>query len=180
MEQRPEQARVALDHVRAAARSVLSEMQAVLTVLRDPGDGEGPAEPAPGLGHLDGLLDRFRTLGLSVDLVVSGVPAPLPAAVDLVAYRVVQESLTNVRKHGGRAAAEVRLEHRPSALGIVVTNSGGRVPARVPAGVPAAPANSGFGLIGMRERVNSVGGELRAAPTADGGFVVTATLPFVR
>ncbi len=183
MEQRPEQARAALDHVRAAARSVLSEMQAVLTVLRDPGDGEGPAEPAPGLRHLDGLLDRFRTLGLSVDLVVSGVPAPLPAAVDLVAYRVVQESLTNVRKHGG-AAAEVRLEHRPSALVIVVTNSGGRVPARVPAGVPAgvqaAPANSGFGLIGMRERVNSVGGELRAAPTADGGFVVTATLPFVR
>ena len=74
MDQRPEQARAALDHVRAAARSVLAEMQAVLTVLRDPGEGADPAEPAPGLGHLDELLERFRTLGLSVDLVVSGVP----------------------------------------------------------------------------------------------------------
>jgi len=184
MDQRPEQARAALDHVRAAARSVLSEMQAVLTVLRDPGEGADPAEPAPGLGHLNGLLEGFRTLGLSVDLVVSGVPETVPAAADLVAYRVIQESLTNVRKHAGRAAAEVRLEHRPSALVISVTNSGGGVPARHPAGAPAgvqtAPANGGFGLIGMRERVHSVGGDLRTTPTADGGFLVTATLPFAR
>ena len=188
MDQRPEQARAALDHVRAAARSVLAEMQAVLTVLRDPGEGADPAEPAPGLGHLDELLGRFRTLGLSVDLVVSGVPAPLPAAVDLVAYRVIQESLTNVRKHAGRAVAEVRLDHRPSALVISVTNTSGGGPARLPAGVPAVvpaggrsgPASSGFGLIGMRERVNSVGGDVAAVPTADGGFVVTATLPFAR
>ena len=104
------------------------------------------------------------------------MPAPLPAAVDLVAYRVVQESLTNVRKHAGRADAEVRLEHRPAALVIAVTNSGdgGARPGRR---VPAHRTTSGFGLIGMRERVNSVGGELRTAPTADGGFVVTATLP---
>jgi len=188
MDQRPEQARAALDHVRAAARSVLAEMQAVLTVLRDPGEGADPAEPAPGLGHLDELLGRFRTLGLSVDLVVSGVPAPLPAAVDLVAYRVIQESLTNVRKHAGRAVAEVRLDHRPSALVISVTNTSGGGPARLPAVVPAVvpaggrsgPASSGFGLIGMRERVNSVGGDVAAVPTADGGFVVTATLPFAR
>ena len=157
-------------------------MQAVLTVLRDPGEGGDPAEPAPGLDQLDVLLEKFRTLGLSVDLVVGGVPAPLPAAVDLVAYRVVQESLTNVRKHAGRAAAKVRLQHRPSALVIVVTNSGGGGPARnaSDSSGSAAPANGGFGLIGMRERVNSVGGDLRTAPTADGGFAVTATLPFAR
>ena len=183
MEQRPEQARVALDHVRAAARSVLAEMQAVLTVLRDPGEGGDPAEPAPGIGRLDALLDRFRTLGLSVDLVVSGVPAPLPAAVDLVAYRVAQESLTNVRKHAGRAAAEVRLGYLPSALEIVVTNSRGGALARhssdsSDSSGSAGQSNGGFGLIGMRERVNSVGGDLRTAPTADGGFIVTATLPF--
>jgi len=172
IEQYPEQARAALDHVRAAARSVLAEMQAVLTVLRDPAEAGDPAEPAPGMDQLDDLLERFRTLGLSVDLLVSGVPAPLPAAVDLVAYRVVQESLTNVRKHAGRATAEVRVEHHPAALVIVVTNSGGGAQGS------GAAANGGFGLIGMRERVNSVGGELRTAPTAGGGFVVTATLPF--
>jgi signal transduction histidine kinase len=188
MDQRPAQARAALDHVRAAARSVLAEMQAVLTVLRDPGEVAEPAEPAPGIGRLDELLEKFRALGLSIDLVVSGVPTPVPAAVDLVAYRVIQESLTNVRKHAGRAAAEVRLDHRPSALVISVTNVGGGGPVRHPAGVPAgtparvrtAPVDGGFGLIGMRERVHSVGGDLRATPTPDGGFLVTAWLPFTR
>jgi len=175
LEQRPDQARVALDHVRSAARSVLAEMQAVLTVLREPGDGVDPAEPVPGLGNLEVLLDRFRSLGLSVELVVRGVPAPVPPAVDLVGYRVVQEALTNVRKHAGRAQAEVRVEYQSAAVVIVVTNSGdGTGTRRAVAGVTE---HSGFGLIGMRERVNSVGGDLRTGPTADGGFVVRATLP---
>ncbi len=178
LEQRPEQARVALDHVRSAARSVLSEMQAVLTVLREPGEGVDPAEPVPGIGNLEVLLERFRSLGLSVDLVVSGVPAPVPAAVDLVGYRVVQEALTNVRKHAGRAEAEVRLEYQLGAVVIVVANNGDGT--GTPRGAAGVTDTSGFGLIGMRERVNSVGGDLRTGPTPGGGFVVTATLPFAQ
>src|SRR5664279_542917 len=110
LEQRPAQAREALDHVRSAARSVLEEMQAVLTVLREPGESADPAEPAPGIEQLPGLVEKFRELGLTVDTVTRGITVPLPAAVDLVAYRVVQESLTNVRKHAGHAAAVVRLD----------------------------------------------------------------------
>ena len=124
----------------------------MLGLLRHPDDGADPVEPAPGLAQLDELLDSFRTLGLSSISRVGGVPAPLPAAVDLVAYRVVQESLTNVRKHAGRAAAEVRLEQRPTALVITVTNDGGGVPARVPGG--SSGHRSGeqrFRLIGMRD-----------------------------
>ena len=180
MDRQPEQAREALDHVRSAARSVLSEMQAVVAVLREPGagaDGTEPAEPLPGMDRIDDLLDRFRSLGLQIDTVVSGAPAPLPAAVDLVAYRTVQESLTNVGKHAGRAPVIVEFDYGPEVFAVTVTNE--------PTGPGAAPssgsaAQGGFGLIGMRERVGSVGGRLTAAPTSDGGFVTAVTLPLER
>ena len=125
MDRQPEQAREALDHVRSAARSVLSEMQAVVAVLREPGAGADvtePAEPLPGMDRIDDLLDRFRSLGLQIDTVVSGSPAPLPAAVDLVAYRTVQESLTNVGKHAGRAPVIVEFDYRPEVFAVTVTN----------------------------------------------------------
>ena len=104
LERQPEQARQALDHVREAARSVLSEMQAVVTVLREPDEPVHPVEPTPGMDRLDDLVDGFRAVGLTIDTVVSGTPTALPAAVDLVAYRAVQESLTNVAKHAGKTA----------------------------------------------------------------------------
>ena len=169
--QQPEQAREALDHVRDAARSVLSEMQAVVTVLREPDESAGPVEPAPGVDRIDDLVDRFRGLGLTIETVVSGVPVPLPPAVDLVAYRVVQESLTNAGKHAPGAQVEIAFDYQPRTVTLSVTNS--------PGTVEAAGRNStgGFGLLGMRERVGSVGGQLRVGHRPDGGFVTAATLP---
>jgi signal transduction histidine kinase len=197
LERQPKQAREALDHVRSAARSVLSEMQAVVTVLREPGDpafadpahmvpahmvpaqgvpAQGvPAEPIPGMDRVDELLEGFRAAGLTIDTVVRGVPVPLPAAVDLVAYRVVQESLTNVRKHAGKAVVEIELNYRPENLAMTVANTGAGRPAKAAAQEAVSPG--GFGLIGMRERVGSVGGQMSANPTADGGFVTAVSLP---
>jgi signal transduction histidine kinase len=177
LDRQPEQAREALDHVRAAARSVLSEMQAVVTVLREPGESapDAPTEPTPGMDRVDDLLAGFRGVGLTIDTVVRGVPVPLPAAVDLVAYRVVQESLTNVRKHAGKAAVEIELDYRSENLAITVANTGTGRPARLAASDAGTPG--GFGLIGMRERVGSVGGRLTSRPTSDGGFVTAVSLP---
>ena len=105
LDRQPEQASEALDHVRAAARSVLSEMQAVVTVLREPGespDAAEPAEPTPGMDRIDDLIDGFRVRRADDRHGGQRAPPALPAAVDLVAYRAVQESLTNVGKHAGR------------------------------------------------------------------------------
>ena len=124
LERQPEQARQALDHVREAARSVLSEMQAVVTVLREPDEPQHPIEPTPGMDRLGDLVDGFRAVGLTIDTVISGTPTALPAAVDLVAYRAVQESLTNVRKHAGKTAAVVELDYRPGVFALTVTNAG--------------------------------------------------------
>ena len=181
LERQPAQAREALDHVRAAARSVLSEMQAVVTVLREPGDASDvdvPAEPTPGMQRFGDLIDDFRGVGLTIDTVVSGNPVALPSAVDLVAYRAVQESLTNAGKHAENAAVTVRLDYLPQSFAVTVTNAG-TGPASRAAGEWLG-STTGFGLIGMRERVHSVGGELRAGPTPDGGFEVAASLPLDR
>ena len=175
LQRQPDQAIEALDHVRAAARAVLSEMQAVVTVLREPGESAAPAEPTPGLDGLAALIDGFRSVGLSIDTVVRGTPVTLPAAVDLVAYRAVQESLTNVRKHAGNASVVLELDYQPSVFDLTVTNTGTGQGSRR-AGRNTA-STGGFGLMGMRERVGSVGGTVRADPTADGGFVIAATLP---
>jgi signal transduction histidine kinase len=183
LERQPEQARAALDHVREAARSVLSEMQAVVTVLRDPDEPPHPMEPAPGMDRLADLVEGFRAVGLTIDTVVSGTPSALPAAVDLVAYRAVQESLTNVHKHAGRTTAVVELDYRPDVFALTVTNAGtpagSRNGARLadPNSAVATPSITGFGLLGMRERVGSVGGKLRVGPTGDGGFVTAVSLP---
>ena len=179
LERQPEQAREALDHVRSAARSVLSEMQAVVTVLREPTTPPGaaldPAEPVPGMDRIGDLVDGFRAAGLTIDTVVSGSPVELPAAVDLVAYRVVQESLTNVRKHAGNTAVVVRFDYGPDTFAATVSNAGSGSGSRE-AGQRAG-SSGGFGLLGMRERAGSVGGELRAGPTPDGGFFAAVTVP---
>ena len=169
----PEKAMESLDHVRAAARSVLSEMQAVVSVLREPDETGGPAEPQPGLEQVDILIDRFRGLGLTIDTVIAGAVVPLPPTTDLVAYRVAQESLTNVGKHAPGARAEIRFDYRSDVLVLSVRNSRGTGP-------QTARTTGGFGLIGMRERVSSVGGALRAIARPDGGFETTATLPLHR
>ena len=166
----PAAAEEALGHVRRAGRTVLDELGTVLGVLRQSDEVAAPTEPAPTLGRLPELVDSFRDAGLAVNWLLSGEPYPLPAAVDVAAYRLLQESLTNVHKHG--AAARVRLAYRPGELTIEVENAAapGRPPARPVAG-------TGHGLLGMRERVTAVGGTMHAGPRPGGGFRVRAVLP---
>ena len=171
----PTTAEGAIGHVRLAAGEVLEELGALLGVLRESGDeipGSGaPPEPTPSLSRLDALVRSFSGAGLFVDSVSSGHPRALPAAVDLAAYRLVQESLTNAHKHGGDRA-QVTLTFHPQQLAVEVHNG-------PPLGVSqsTAPAGTGHGLLGMRERVLAVGGSLRAGPTPEGGFRVLALLP---
>ncbi|WP_326559038.1 sensor histidine kinase [Micromonospora sp. NBC_01796] len=166
----PEAAEQALGHVRQAGRAALDELGTVLGVLRQSDDTAAPTEPTPTLNRLQELVDSFHRTGLAVKWRLSGQPYPLAPAVDLAAYRVVQESLTNVHKHGGESA-QVRLGYQPDELTIVIEND-------APPGEPAADpvAGTGHGLLGMRERVTAVGGTMHAGPVP-GGFRVRAVLP---
>lgn len=170
MDSRPDQAKQALAHVREASRSALDELRATVGLLRQSGDPAAPMEPAPGLGVLDQLVDGFRRAGLPVE-VVEEDPGTLPASVDLTAYRVIQESLTNVHKHAGPGArAEIRIARGAAELEVTVVDRGGS---------PQAPgtAGGGHGLIGMRERAAALGGTCEAGPRTQGGFRVHARLP---
>ena len=171
----PTAAEGAIGHVRRAAGEVLDELGTLLGVLRQSGDepaGPGvPSEPTPNLSRLDALVRSFSAAGLCVDSVSSGPPRALPAAVDLTAYRLVQESLTNAHKHGGDRA-RVTLAFHPQQLAVEVCNG---PPPGVPQ--PTAAARTGHGLLGMRERVLAVGGLLEAGPTPEGGFRICALLP---
>ncbi|MFE0703602.1 sensor histidine kinase [Streptomyces sp. NPDC058872] len=176
MDKRPDQAKEALAHVREASRSALDELRATVGLLRQSGDPEAPTEPAPGLAVLDGLLDSFRKAGLPVALARTDEGLALPAAVDLAAYRIVQEALTNVRKHAGpEAAAEVSVIRVGRTVEITVLDDG--TPPTVPSRAPELPPVGGHGLLGMRERVGALGGTLTAAPRYGGGFRVQAILP---
>jgi signal transduction histidine kinase len=167
MDARPEQARTALTAVREASKAVLSEMTAVVGLLRTD-DGGGPAEPAPGLHRLPALVDGLRAAGLEVTWQTSGEDAALPPIADLAAYRVVQESLTNAVKHG-TGTAELHVRHEAGEVVIEVRN---------PVAVAAGPAaTGGHGLLGMRERLEAVSGQLTAGPDDRGNWVVRATLP---
>jgi signal transduction histidine kinase len=162
---RPEAARTALEHVQDASASVLTELAALVEVLREPGD-DARAGPAPGLGGLDELVDDARSTGLDVRVTTDGEPHPLAPVVDLTAYRVVQEALTNAHKHGDGSAA-LQLTYADGSVSLEVAN---RVRTGVVEGV------GGHGLVGMRERVAAVGGLLEAG--ADGPtFRVRAVLP---
>ncbi|WP_433729471.1 sensor histidine kinase [Actinoplanes sp. CA-051413] len=171
LRQEPDQAEEALSHVRQSVRTVLDELSSVLTVLRRADDPEPSTEPAPGVDRLGGLLDSVAAAGLRVAHQQEGEARPLPSAVDLAAYRIVQESLTNVRKHGGGPAAHLRLRYTPGGLAIEVENRVGRGPAAGP------EPRTGHGLTGMRERAASVGGTLDAGPGPGGRFLVRAFLP---
>ncbi|MGR8011007.1 sensor histidine kinase [Streptomyces hypolithicus] len=174
MDRRPDQAKEALAHVREASRSALNELRATVGLLRQSGDPEAPTEPAPGLGVLDQLLDSFRRAGLPVEIARPDKveAAPLPAAVDLAAYRIIQEALTNVQKHAGaHARAEVSVVRVGSSAEITVIDNGST------AGASEPETGGGHGLTGMRERVAALGGTLTAGPRYSGGFRVHAILP---
>jgi signal transduction histidine kinase len=159
----------ALQKIERSGREALTEMRRLLAVLREPRDEPG-RYPQPGVGQLPALAESVRAAGLTVDLAVDSDHGALPAALDVSAYRIVQEALTNVLKHAGPAHAEVAVGCADGAVTIEVTDDG--------AGNPASGAeNGGQGLTGMRERVAIFGGELRAGPRPGGGYAVRARLP---
>jgi signal transduction histidine kinase len=160
--------------IRASALAGLTELRRVLGVLRTGGQD---TTPQPGLADLDALLDSARSGGVSVTATVSGNPGPLPGGVDLSAYRIVQEALSNAMRHAPGSQVRLHLTYRPDALALEISNDAAlrAVPVLVASGERAA--GSGHGLVGMRERATMLGGSLEAGPTGDGGFLVSAVLP---
>lgn len=173
LDKRPEQAREALRTIEQTSSRALREMRAVLGVLRDDGDGRAPQ---PGLEQIGELTAKAREAGLDVTLEASPPATPLPSAVGGAAYRILQESVTNVIRHVGPTRVTVALTSGTDALEIRVTDEGSRT-GNGAAGGAAAPDGPGHGILGMRERCRLLGGELDAGPTPGGGFEVTARLP---
>ncbi|MET9295351.1 sensor histidine kinase [Streptomyces sp. NPDC003077] len=173
----PEQAKQALETISGTGRQALAEMRRLLGVLRT---GEQPESgeyvPQPGVEQLADLIDQVRGAGLPVDFRVEGEPRPLPSSVELTAYRIVQEALTNTRKHGGPdVGATVRLTYREDELDLLVEDDGRGAQQEL---YESGGADGlGHGLIGMRERVGMVGGILKAGPRQGGGFRISAVLP---
>jgi signal transduction histidine kinase len=169
----PEEAAKALAAIEATSRAALTELRRLLGVLRQDDEPEGSLAPVPGLADLEGLLAEVAKAGLAVRLQVEGTPSPLPAGVDLSAYRIVQEALTNVVKHAGPVRAQVTIRYRDQEIRVEVIDDGRGVAAPTGDG----RARVGHGLIGMRERVAVFGGDLETGPCPDGGFRVAARLP---
>jgi signal transduction histidine kinase len=161
----PQQARTALAAIKTASRDTLRELRATLGVLRGV-DEQAPRSPAPGLDRLDELLARLGDAGLRVRLTVTGTPRPVPTAVDLAAYRIVQESLTNVHRHAQTDAAHVTVGYHPDELVLDITDAG-----------RGGDAADGNGLSGIRERAAALGGTVAIGPRPEGGFTVCAVLP---
>ncbi len=176
LDKRPEVAREALRTIEQTSSRALREMRAILGVLRDDDDDDGERVPYPGLGQIGELTAKARAAGLDVEVEESAPGTPLPSAVGGAAYRIVQESITNVVRHVGPTRVTVALDPGIESLEIRVTDEGRRAaPGRHP-GTPG-PAGPGHGIAGMRERCRLLGGELDAGPTPDGGFEVRARLP---
>jgi signal transduction histidine kinase len=170
----PAEARQALAAIEATSRSALTEMRRLLGVLRQEGEPRGSLTPAPGLADLGSLVSQVRDAGLQVWINVEGQRESVPPGIDLSAYRVIQEALTNVIKHAGSAAATVTIRYRDDSVTVEIANQAPAVPV---AHVPAPRTGSGHGIIGMRERVAVFGGEFSAGPRPDGGFLVRACFP---
>jgi signal transduction histidine kinase len=174
MDEQPGQSRTALQAIKQASNDALGELRSVLDVLRQ-GDEAEPRSPASGLAQLDRLVAGAEATGLEVRTRVEGIPRPLPAGTDLAAYRIVQESLTNVTRHAGPDAnATVRIAYGAAELTVEVMDNGKGLE---PPSAAATQLRPGRGLVGMRERVAALGGELTAAARPGGGFRVEARLP---
>jgi signal transduction histidine kinase len=184
LDKRPERVRDALVTIEQTSAQALHEMRAVLGVLRSSDDGR---VPQPGLGQIDELAAMAREAGLDIKLEVSSSAAPLPSAVDSAAYRILQESITNVIRHVGPTRVTVALDYGPDVLEVRVADEGGRAGSDddAAAGAPGqrgstangGSAHPGRGIAGMRERCGLLGGELIAGPRPSGGFEVSARLP---
>jgi signal transduction histidine kinase len=161
--------REVLTSIEQAGRQALTEARRLLGMLRRNGDHEDLA-PQPTIAHVDALVEQVQRAGLPVTLAIEGDQVSLPAGVDLCAYRIVQEALTNALKHAGPARAEVRLRYTPRGLDVEIRDDGRGL-------VKPNRHGAGHGLIGMRERVALYGGTLAAGPSQDGGYEVRAHLP---
>jgi signal transduction histidine kinase len=164
----PQQAQEALEGIRRASKDALRELRVTLDLMRS-GDEVGLRDPAPGLADLDRLVSDAADNGMEVRMEVRGSPHPLPAAIELAAYRIVQESLTNVARHAGSPVATVTLAYDADGLEVEVIDDG--------QGVSTIKDQTGHGIAGMRERAAAVGGRLEAGPRPRGGFRVWTTLP---
>ncbi|MFI5610150.1 sensor histidine kinase [Amycolatopsis sp. NPDC051903] len=180
VETEPAQAAEALREVETAGRTTMTELRTLLGLLAPPADGEEPSDlaPQPSLARLGPLVDRIAFAGLPVEVRVSGEPRLLPSGVDLTAYRIIQEALTNALKHGDADKAEVTVRYTDHYLRVEVVNSG----PSVLTGGPATPSSTGEGrgLLGLRERVAAFGGDLDARRRLGGGFRVRARIPLER
>jgi len=170
---RPEEVGKALAAIEATSRAALTELRRLLGVLRQDSEPQASLTPVPGLANLDSVLTEVGKAGLAVRVRVEGTPSSLPAGVDLSAYRIVQEALTNVVKHAGPAHAQVVVGYRDQEVTVEVIDDGRG--AATPVG--DGRMGTGHGLIGMRERVAAFGGELEVGPRPGGGFRVAARLP---
>ncbi|MFB7940459.1 sensor histidine kinase [Streptomyces sp. NPDC127049] len=177
MDSSPETAKQALETISTTGRQALAEMRRLLGILRTGEHKEaGEYVPQPDVEQIEELVEQVRGAGLTVDLTVEGTPRELPTGVGLTAYRIVQEALTNTRKHGGpEAGARVRLVYFDDGLGLLVEDDGRGAPQEMYE--DGGADGRGHGLIGMRERVGMVGGTLDAGPRPGGGFRISALLP---
>jgi len=161
------------DTIADLGRQAMAAMHRTLKLLRADQEGSAELTPQPGLANLDSLLAQSRSTGLDVKLTVEGRPRPLSLAVDLSAFRIVQEALTNVTKHAGGARTTVTVSYRPDELELTILDNGDETES-----LPTSRGSEGHGLIGMRERAALFGGTLTAGPRLDQGFKVTAMLPY--
>jgi len=169
MDEQPDQARTALTAIKQASKDALGELRSVLEVLRRSGEEE-PRTPQPGLDELDDLVSRAGAAGVEVTVEMDGSPRELPAEVDLAAFRIVQEAVTNVARHAGQSTATIRVAYGEHELTVQVDDNGrGATPGTISGG--------GSGIAGMRERTAALGGRLDAGPRPGGGFRVRAQLP---
>ncbi|MFI0989257.1 sensor histidine kinase [Streptomyces exfoliatus] len=177
MDSSPETAKQALETISTTGRQALAEMRRLLGILRTGEHQEaGEYVPQPDVKQIEDLVEQVRGAGLTVDFAIEGSPRPLPSGVELTAYRIVQEALTNTRKHGGPdVGAAVRLVYFDDGLGLLVEDDGRGAPQEMYE--DGGADGRGHGLIGMRERVGMVGGTLDAGPRPGGGFRISALLP---
>jgi len=171
----PSDERNALEQIERSSHDAISELRGILGVLRGPSPGTAPHTPAPGIDDIPGMIDRARSAGLDVHLDVQGdPPARISDAMSVAVYRIVQESLTNVRRHAFGAQARVTLQFGASGVNVAIDNDGG---SETGVGAGTQTAIAGVGITGMRERARAVGGQLSAGPR-DAGFRVHAELPY--
>jgi signal transduction histidine kinase len=170
MDRQPEQARIALEAIDTASREALSELRSVLNILQR-SDESAPRSPAPSLSRLEALSSQAKAGGIDVETTVEGSQQALPAAIDAAAYRIIQESLTNIIRHAGASRAWITIRYAGDELGIEVRDDGNGIPNM------RTQTTGGHGLVGMRERVQALGGRFEAGALPQRGFRVWAVIP---